>query len=126
MTTLKLLAAALGTAAILATSACAANADSNYHQGNGYNRQHQNHQYHGQAPRNGIYIVPYRDFRRYVDRHGQRDMRGRRFNQFVHRHGQRLRDPERHYWRTHREYGWRGYWNPKWVYVDLRSGDAWF
>ncbi len=160
MTTLKLMAAALGIslAAITAlpggASAERVDREPRYYHANPYYDRDDDRRRHWRGDCNhrfAVYAVPYPEFQRYVNRHGHRDLNSPRFRKWAVRHGRPVRHPGSYfgnnrpqnywgnnvpqtYWGSHWNNGWwnqrfdrgRNYWQPQWVYVDLRSGRYWF
>ena len=129
MTPIKLLTAVLGTVMVLATTAASADAETYQRYGNRYsNQQHtdQRSGYRHGASRDRVYVVSYRDLRRYAARNGRHSLYGQRFLRWVRSHGRPLRHRTASYQQNNFGYGWYRPRQPRQAYVDLRTGRIWF
>jgi hypothetical protein len=144
MTPIKLFAAIIGTALVLATAATSAEAETYQRNGQWYNdqrhidRQHYDHRfvdrrftdqrrdYRHVAPRRAVYVVPARDLRRYVARNGRHSLHGKRFKRWVVSHGRPLRRHTASFRHNDFGFGWHRPRQPRWAYVNLRTGRIWF
>ena len=137
MTPIKLFAAIVGTALVLATAATSANAETYQRNGQRYSYQQPTGQHYGDrrftdrrsqfrhvAPRRGVYVVAARDLRRYAARNGRYSLRGPRFKRWVVSHGRPLRFHTTGFRQNTFGYGFGWYRprQPRWAYVDLRTG----
>ena len=139
MTPIKLFAAIVGTALVLATAATSANAETYQRNGQRYSYQQQtDHRFVGRrftdrrpqfrhvAPRRAVFVVPARDLRRYVARNGRHSLRGPRFKRWVVSHGRPLRRHTVSFRHNDFGFGWYRPRQPRWAYVNLRTGRIWF
>jgi len=139
MTPIKLFAAIVGTALVLATAATSANAENYQRNGQGYSYQQpagqhfsdrrfavQQPQFRRFAPRATVYVVRVHDLRRYVARNGRYSLRGPRFKHWVVSHGRPLRFHTAGF--RHNDRGFGGYRprQPQSAYINLRTGRIWF
>lgn len=135
MTPIKLFAAVVGTALVLATAATSANAETYQRNGQGYSYQQPAGQHFGDrrftdqrpqfrhvAPRAMVYVVAVGDLRRYVARNGRYSLRGPQFKRWVVSHGHPLRFHTASFRRNTFGFGWDRPRQPRWAYVDLRTG----
>jgi len=141
MTPIKLFAAIVGTAMVLATAATSANAENYQRNGQGYSYQaptgqhfgdrrvtDQRQQFRHVAPRGNVYVVPVRDLRRYVARNGRYSLHGPRFKRWVVSNGRPLRFHTASFRQNNSGYGFGWYRprQPQWAYINLRTGRIWF
>ena len=135
MTPIKLFAAIVGAVLVLATAATSANAETYQRNGQRYSYQQPTGQHYGDrrftdrrsqfrhvAPRRGVYVVAARDLRRYAARNGRHSLRGRRFLRWVQSNGRPLRYRVATYRQHNFGFGWYRPRQPRWAYVDLRTG----